>query len=149
MPSTTARGPCTLSRTSSSPSWHEGRCGAHGPQPTCAPRYSRTSTAGSPADLRFNHTRRSQRNADQDRLVDQTHPERMMHALTDLTRQRHDVGCARRAPVGHREGVLGGQRRGPWHAVAPAEAGLVDEPGRAGLDLTIWPVEPGQPVTIP
>ena len=45
-----------------------------------------------------------------------------------------DVGGAGAAAVGQGQGVLGRQGRRAGHAVALAEAGLLDQPGGAGLD---------------
>ena len=48
-----------------------------------------------------------------------------------------DVGGRGAAPVGQGQGVLGRQRGRPGHAVALAEAGLLDQPRGAGLDVAV------------
>jgi len=68
--------------------------------------------------------------ADQHRLVDQPHAERVKHAVPYLPGQPHQVGSAAATGTGQRERVLGGDPGpGPGAREALAEAGPLDQPG--------------------
>ena len=54
-----------------------------------------------------------------------------------VARQGRHVGCRRRPAVGHRQRVLGRQRRRARHPEALGEAGLLDQPRGAGLDVAV------------
>ena len=74
--------------------------------------------------------------ADEDRLGVQGDPEPLLHAAGDLAGERHQLGGRGAAAVDERERVLGGDADAAV-AVALVEPGLLDEPGRGGLDAPV------------
>ena len=138
------RGPRLLD-DASWPSWPGARCAARA-RPTAYAagllgrhrRLARPRPAECPASgQRVRPTRRgSGSRAD---------PEPVLHAVPHLPGQHQQVAGARAAAVGQGQRVLGRQRGRPGQPVALAEAGPLDQPGRAGLHPALGRVRRGLP----
>src|SRR3954449_9206212 len=75
--------------------------------------------------------------ADEDRLGHEGDAEALAHAAGYLAREGDELGRRAAAAVREREGVLVRDRDAVRVAVAPAEAGALDEPGGGGLHTAV------------